>query len=1030
MLFTPPKKTDDAVKAEREIRDDKPEASTEVERPVSARRLTPSSSLRAQTGKTSALRPSKASASTPAGGGEGTTPDGSLPRAVSLAGRSEGKKSSANPLTEAKLVAAQAGVKPGAVAKPDEAAAMSEAEAVKSKDIIAESAEHAAIDKPASVKPNVAGATLKAQALESKTITAEPAAISKPDALAKPDVAAAMLEAEAVKSKTSIAEPDSIGKPDVDAVIAKAGAAEQQAVAGASDSAVATAEAVAVKPEAPSGASPSSPERTPRRPSGLLSDLLSPPSKASSGLSSSFRPEPMADSGKAIPPAQAATDPFAAAVVVSPAGSAVADAASLPEMALNAPNTVADTAPNALADTVTTVGPGIVSDTVADTASGIAPDSAAMSDTVVTPTVTSTAASTNGPTATAATAGAAASPEFAGVPTVVSQPEKNFAVGFPPNPDDEPLPTMPGGGPLLGAGPMFSGSAAEALLGTTLPLGPAGEQYSANGFSAAGQHSEGASAAPRRGSANIFTALGKSVLFTRMGKVLRAVFLGDENEQRPDQSTFAALRNFLRMGKKQGDQGQAQAQGQESPSLFAAMDAPLHGLTPDDINFASEVDAALARRPRFGVRALSVCVACMFLILTVWAAFADVDEVTHGEGQVVGSQRTQAIQNLEGGILRSVMVREGQIVEKGAVVAQLDNEMAESAYRDAVSKAMENSLAILRLEAELKGGQPTFPEDIRAWAVSLIGHKATDAIMARAQQIVKDQINTWQARDEQIGAEISVLQAQFEQRRREMEEQTARKTQLDRSLDLAIQQRDTAYALLQRNNFSRMEYLGLQQKVVETQGQIDMLAAGIPKARAAAEEARQRIASRRGEQGSAINEEINKRRLELSSLRETLSAGSDRVTRTELRTPVRGTIKQIYVNTLGGVVKPGESIMDIVPLDDTLLVEAKVVPKDVAFLHPGQSVMVKVSAYDFSIYGGLEGKVESISADTIENKKGEYHFLVKVRTQKTTLTYQTETLPIIPGMVVTADILIGKKTVLDYILKPILKAKQNALRER
>jgi adhesin transport system membrane fusion protein len=227
-----------------------------------------------------------------------------------------------------------------------------------------------------------------------------------------------------------------------------------------------------------------------------------------------------------------------------------------------------------------------------------------------------------------------------------------------------------------------------------------------------------------------------------------------------------------------------------------------------------------------------------------------------------------------------------------------------------------------------------------------------------------------------------------------------------------------------------MEYLGIQQRVVELQGQIEMLAASIPKAKAAADEFLQRIASRRAEQHTAIADEINKRRLELSSLRESLSAGSDRVTRTELRTPVRGTVKQIYINTIGGVVKPGESIMDIVPLDDTLLVEARVIPKDVAFLRPGQDAMVKVSAYDFSIYGGLEGKLESISADTIEDKRGNYYYLVKVRTQKTALVYHNETLPIIPGMVVTSDIMIGKKTVLDYLLKPILKAKQNALRER
>ncbi|MBO4314016.1 MAG: HlyD family type I secretion periplasmic adaptor subunit [Desulfovibrio sp.] len=460
------------------------------------------------------------------------------------------------------------------------------------------------------------------------------------------------------------------------------------------------------------------------------------------------------------------------------------------------------------------------------------------------------------------------------------------------------------------------------------------------------------------------------------------------------------------------------------------MDAPLNGLTPDDIQYANEVDAALARRPRFGARALSLAVAFMFFVMIVWAAFASIDEVTHADGTVVGSQRTQTIQNLEGGILRAVLVHEGQIVEKGNVLAQLDNEMAESAYRDAVNKAMENTLAIIRLEGELKGVQPKFPQDLNLWAANIVGHKPGEKILERARQIIRDQENVRQTRLHQFESEVKVLRAQHEQRIRDMEEQTSRKVQLDKSLELAIQQRDAAHALLQRKNFSRMEYLGLEQKVVELQGQIDMLAASIPKAQAAADEATQRITSREAEQRAAITEEINKRRLELSTLGETLAAGGDRVTRTELRSPVRGTVKQIYINSVGGVVKPGESIMDIVPLDDTLLVEARVSPKDVAFLRPGQEAIVKISAYDFNIYGGLEGKLESISADTIEDRKGEYHYLVKVRTLKTNIVYHNEVLPIIPGMLVTADILIGKKTVLDYLLKPILRARQNALRER
>lgn len=495
---------------------------------------------------------------------------------------------------------------------------------------------------------------------------------------------------------------------------------------------------------------------------------------------------------------------------------------------------------------------------------------------------------------------------------------------------------------------------------------------------------------------------------------IKSLFISGRNEQKPDESLADTL------GKAVHAKG----------SLFDAMNAPLHGLTPDDIAYANEVDAALARRPRFGVRALSVVVALLFACLIAWASVADIDEVTHSEGQVISSQRTQTIQNLEGGILRGMQVREGQIVEKGAVLAQLDNEVAESSYRDAISKAIENRLAIIRLEAELRNEKPQFPEDLSGYLSRRLGHKPDNRTLGRARELLRDQQYTWEYRQNQLKADREVLQAQYDQRIHEVNEQEAHKKQLASSLSLAREQLGVAAQLMARKNYARMEYLNLQQKVVDLEGQVAMLDSSLPKARAAAEEAKQRMASQDAERRASILQEITKRRLELTSLRETLSAGGDRVTRTELRSPVRGTIKQIHISTVGGVIKPGEPIMDIVPLDDTLLVESRVTPKDVAFLRPGQDVMVKVSAYDFSIYGGLEGKLESISADTIEDKRGDLYYLAKVRTQQTAIRHNNEVLPIIPGMMVTADILIGKKSVLDYLLKPILKAKQNALRER
>lgn len=343
----------------------------------------------------------------------------------------------------------------------------------------------------------------------------------------------------------------------------------------------------------------------------------------------------------------------------------------------------------------------------------------------------------------------------------------------------------------------------------------------------------------------------KRSLFARIRQVFRLIFVGDaEREQRPATGMAARLRENFSQASSAGDKPMTRKE------LFAALDAPLHGLMPDDINYASEVDAALSRRPAFTARALSVAVALLVVALLVWAAWAPIDEVTHAEGSVVGSRRTQSVSNLEGGILQAVLVREGEVVEKGQVVAQLENVMAESSYRDALYKLVEHRLAIMRLEAMLRDEEPVFPSDLPVF------------------------------------------------------------------------------------------------------------------------------------------------------------------------------LKEILVNTVGGVVKPGEAIMDIVPMDESLLVEVRVRPQDVAFLRPGQDVMIKVSAYDFSIYGGLPGKLESISADTIEDKKGDFYYLVKVRTGETAIRRNDEILPIIPGMIVVADIIIGKKTVLDYILKPVMKARQNALTER
>ena len=395
----------------------------------------------------------------------------------------------------------------------------------------------------------------------------------------------------------------------------------------------------------------------------------------------------------------------------------------------------------------------------------------------------------------------------------------------------------------------------------------------------------------------------------------------------------------------------------------------------EDLFFMGEVDAAIHRRGHAFAYLVTVIVAALMLIFLIWATFTKLDEVTRGMGQVIPSQRVQVIQNLEGGILEEILVQENQIVEKGDVLVRIDNSMAASQFRDVAGKAREFQAAVARLEAEGAGRAFSLPE----------GLQQSDP------QIASDQEAIYRAR----------------------------------------QQRDIAKPLAEQGVYPKVDYLARERELANLQGDIDALRLGIPRARSAAEEIRRRMSQRQAEYKAQSLDELNRRRVELKSLNEMMSAGQDRVTRTDVRSPVRGTVKQLNLNTLGGVVKPGEPIMEIVPLDESLLIiEARVRPADIAFLRPGQKAMIKITAYDFSIYGGLEGVVEAISADTIEDEKGEHFYKVKLRTQTGTLSYRGENLPIIPGMMASVDILTGKKSVLSYLFKPILKMQQNALRER
>jgi membrane fusion protein, adhesin transport system len=435
-----------------------------------------------------------------------------------------------------------------------------------------------------------------------------------------------------------------------------------------------------------------------------------------------------------------------------------------------------------------------------------------------------------------------------------------------------------------------------------------------------------------------------------------------------------------------------------------------------DADFLPDYEYALrAKAGRFAhILTLGVCAFCFMFV--IWAHFATLQEVTRGDARVVPSSKIQVVQNLEGGILAELLVHDGQIVQKGDVLLRIANTGAQAQYQDSRTQYLTLEAMIARLEAEIAGKPPQFPREVLNEAPSV----------ARSEQALYDtQITT-------LKSDIGVLNDQLTQKQQEIAGLEAKQQSLTRSLGLAKQEEDILSPLVTSGAASKLDLVKLEREVSDLQGQLDDAKVAVPQAEAARDEAQKRMQAKTETFRSDAQAELNKHTAELAALSQQIYAQHDRVTRTEVRSPVRGTIKDVKVTTIGEVIKPGEDLVDIVPLEDTLLIEARIRPADVAFLHPGQPATVKITAYDYSIYGGLKAKVEDISADTIKDDgpNGGTFFRVTLRTDKNSLGTVAKPLPIIPGMTATVEILTGQKSVLDYLLKPLLKARDEALHER
>ncbi|MCB9987987.1 MAG: HlyD family type I secretion periplasmic adaptor subunit [Rhodospirillales bacterium] len=410
-----------------------------------------------------------------------------------------------------------------------------------------------------------------------------------------------------------------------------------------------------------------------------------------------------------------------------------------------------------------------------------------------------------------------------------------------------------------------------------------------------------------------------------------------------------------------------------------------------------------------------VVIGTFFVIFVVWANWATLDEVTRGDGKVIPSSEIQMVQHQEGGIVRDFLVKEGDNVTAGQVLMRLSDVGATSDLGSNQKRYLGLKAKSQRLQAEAEGQvTPQFSEDV----------------MKGVPQSVTEELNAFKANQANVHSQTQVLDQQISQREQEVRELETRASDLRGVISLSRQEMDMIRPLVERGSAPKMELLQLERDMKERQTELNGVLTSLPRAKSAVEEAKSRIEELKSAARATAQTELATTQIEMGTIKETLSALSDRQKRTDIRSPVSGTIKDFKINTVGGVIKPGDDVVEIVPRDDQLLVEARVRPADIAFLYPGQQAIVKITAYDFSIYGGLKGEVVDISADTITNDKGESFYRVRVRTPEKNLKRKGEILPIIPGMVASVDILTGEKTVMEYIMKPFIKTLDNAMKER
>jgi membrane fusion protein, adhesin transport system len=417
------------------------------------------------------------------------------------------------------------------------------------------------------------------------------------------------------------------------------------------------------------------------------------------------------------------------------------------------------------------------------------------------------------------------------------------------------------------------------------------------------------------------------------------------------------------------------------------------------------------REGRWLPHALLGSMLALCAIALLWSALTEIDEVTRGDARVITQSQTQLIQNLEGGIVSEILVKEGDVVDRDQVLLRIDPTRFAAAFREGEQGSASLKAKVARLAAEASGASLVIPKDIPA---TLGGEERA----------------LYDARQRDLAARNDILKQQLVQRESELAELATREQRLRESLALIDREIGITRPLVKEGVVSEIELLRQEREGTRIRTELDAATGAAPRVKSAIAEARKKMEENIFTFRSHAGAELSQARAELAKLSENMPALEDRVSRTTVRAPMKGIVKTIPVKTVGGVVQPGSTMAEIVPLEETLLIETRIRPSDIAFVHPGQKAVVKISAYDFSIYGGLDGKIEHVSADSIQPQQGDPYYVAHVRTGANALAFQGRELKVIPGMTANVDVLTGKRSVLTYLLKPVNRVREQALRER